>query len=173
MRHPIFSIGSQFFLLKSWTLANGEVVIDKPKTVTPTSVNMPPLQAIAPPQPNLAFAWDEVYGQGSFVVHILGKQIGQGIFTGKQARFFSSNRSTGEMASRWITKATSTRWSGNKLLFTLPAELPGELGTSPAKSVPNQKSRSQPSRGKTREGWGTRCHWRTKINRASRAHFVL
>lgn len=45
---------------------------------------MPPLQAIALPQPNLAFAWDEVYGQGFFVAHILGKQIGQGIFTGKQ-----------------------------------------------------------------------------------------
>lgn len=84
VRHPIFSIGSQFFLLKSWTLANGEVLTGKPKTVTATSVNMPPLQAIALPQPNLAFAWDEVYGQGFFVAHILGKQIGQGIFTGKQ-----------------------------------------------------------------------------------------
>src|SRR5215475_15409958 len=84
IRRPVFSIGSQFFLLKSWTLNNGEVVEGKPKTVKATSVNTPSPQASAPPQPNLAFAWDAVYGQGFFVAHILGKDIAQGVFTGKQ-----------------------------------------------------------------------------------------
>ncbi|MGB0063665.1 MAG: hypothetical protein WBP85_04400 [Terracidiphilus sp.] len=35
-----------------------------------------------PPQPNLAFAWDLVYGQGYFLAHILGSQsIGQATAT--------------------------------------------------------------------------------------------
>lgn len=84
IRHPIFAMGSQFLLLKSWTLANGDVLTGKPKTAKATSVNTPAPQASAPPQPNLAFAWDEVYGQGFFVARILGKEIGQGIFVGKQ-----------------------------------------------------------------------------------------
>jgi hypothetical protein len=37
-----------------------------------------------PPQPNLAFAWDAVYGQGFFVAKILGKKFGQGVFIGNQ-----------------------------------------------------------------------------------------
>ncbi|MGB8583845.1 MAG: hypothetical protein WCD47_23725 [Candidatus Sulfotelmatobacter sp.] len=37
-----------------------------------------------PPQPNLAFAWDVVYGQGYFAAHILGGKIWQGTFTGNQ-----------------------------------------------------------------------------------------
>jgi len=54
----VFSAGPLFLLLKSWTVANGEVLY--------------------PPQPNLAFAWDAVYGQGFFVAKILGKKFGQG-----------------------------------------------------------------------------------------------
>jgi hypothetical protein len=37
-----------------------------------------------PPQPNLAFAWDAVYGRGYFAAHVLGGKIWQGIFTGNQ-----------------------------------------------------------------------------------------
>ncbi|MGB6803488.1 MAG: hypothetical protein WBE31_14575, partial [Candidatus Sulfotelmatobacter sp.] len=44
----------------------------------------PPAGQISLPQPNLAFAWDAVYGEGFFVAHILGNEFGQGVFTGNQ-----------------------------------------------------------------------------------------
>jgi hypothetical protein len=44
----------------------------------------PATDAISLPQPNLAFAWDAVYGEGFFVAHILGNKFGQGVFTGNQ-----------------------------------------------------------------------------------------
>ncbi len=83
IRHPMFGVGPVFMLLKSWTVANGEVLQGKPKKVKASSVNNPAPSASAPPQPNLAFAWDAVYGPGYFVAHILGKDMGQGVFTGK------------------------------------------------------------------------------------------
>jgi hypothetical protein len=84
IRRPMFSAGPSFLLLKTWTVANGEVLQGKPKTIKATSVNMPPPGSTNPPQPNLAFAWDAVYGEGFFVAHILGQKIGQGMFTGSQ-----------------------------------------------------------------------------------------
>lgn len=85
VRRPIFSAGPVFLLLKSWTVANGEVLQGKPKTVMASSVTpAPPDREIALPQPNLAFAWDAVYGEGFFVAHILGNKFGQGVFTGNQ-----------------------------------------------------------------------------------------
>lgn len=84
IRRPVFSVGPVFLLLKSWTITNGEVLEGKPKKVKTTSVNVPEPDHNAPPQPNLAFAWDAVYGQGFFVAHILGKEIGQGLFSGKK-----------------------------------------------------------------------------------------
>lgn len=84
IRRPMFAKGPVFLLLKSWTLANGEVLTGKPKTLKATSVNTPATDASAPPQPNLAFAWDAVYGEGYFVARILGKDFGQGVFTGTQ-----------------------------------------------------------------------------------------
>jgi hypothetical protein len=84
IRRPMVSIGPVFLLLKSWTVANGEVLQGKPKTVKATSVSTLSTAASYPPQPNLAFAWDAVYGQGFFVKHILGNKIGQGVFTGSQ-----------------------------------------------------------------------------------------
>src|SRR6202166_1690441 len=83
IRRPVFSAGPVFLLLKSWTVANGEVLQGRPKTVKASSVNMP-VGASYPPQPNLAFAWDAVYGQGFFVAKILGKKFGQGVFIGNQ-----------------------------------------------------------------------------------------
>jgi hypothetical protein len=83
-RRPMFSAGPVFFLLKSWTV-NGEVLQGKPKTVKASSVNsMPAAGAVSPPLPDLAFAWDAVYGEGFFVVHILGNKLIQGVFTGSQ-----------------------------------------------------------------------------------------
>jgi hypothetical protein len=85
IRRPMFSAGPVFLLLKSWTVANGEVLQGKPKTVKASSVTKPPeAGAIVLPQPNLAFAWDAVYGEGFFVAHVLGKKFGQGVFTGNQ-----------------------------------------------------------------------------------------
>jgi hypothetical protein len=85
IRHPIASAGPIFLLLKSWTVANGEVLEGKPKTVMASSVTTPPQAGtISLPQPNLAFAWDAVYGEGFFVARILGKKFGQGVFIGSQ-----------------------------------------------------------------------------------------
>jgi len=46
---------------------------------TPSFVNSKPLGTSAsyPPQPNLAFAWDAVYGQGYFLAKVLGKRMKQ------------------------------------------------------------------------------------------------
>jgi len=80
----MFSVGGVPKLLKSWTLANGEVLKGKFATVKASSMNTktPGATDSYPPQPNLAFAWDAVYGQGYFAAHILGKKIWQGVFTG-------------------------------------------------------------------------------------------
>jgi hypothetical protein len=95
IRHPIFAVGPAFLLLKSWTLSNGEVVEGKPRSVKATS-NKPESTADAPPQPNLAFAWDAVYGDGFFVSKILGNKIGQGIFKGSQGTILQVETLDGE-----------------------------------------------------------------------------
>ncbi|MGD0940475.1 MAG: hypothetical protein ABR905_12270 [Terracidiphilus sp.] len=67
-------------------LANGEELQGKFANVTATSMNSKVLGAPAsyPPQPNLAFAWDAIYGQGFYLSHVLGETIGQGVFTSNQ-----------------------------------------------------------------------------------------
>ncbi|MFY9854744.1 MAG: hypothetical protein WAK26_12790, partial [Terracidiphilus sp.] len=52
--------------------------------VTPPFVNSKPLGTSAsyPPQPNLAYAWDAVYGQGYFLAKVLGKRLRQAVATG-------------------------------------------------------------------------------------------
>jgi hypothetical protein len=87
IRRPIFAKGPQFLLLKSWTLANGEVLTGKPKTVKAASVNTPAPDASAPPQPNLGFARDVIDGRGYFVARILGKDFGQGSLRESKERF--------------------------------------------------------------------------------------
>jgi hypothetical protein len=52
-------------------------------TITYANLKTPGAPASYPPQPNLAFAWDLVYGQGYFLAHILGsKTVGQATATG-------------------------------------------------------------------------------------------
>jgi hypothetical protein len=82
----MFSAGSVTKLLKSWTVANGEVLQGKCVEVKASSMNTktPGTPDSFPPQPNLAFAWDAVYGQGYFASHVLGRKIWQGVFTGSQ-----------------------------------------------------------------------------------------
>ena len=86
IRRPMFSVGGLPKLLKSWTVANGEVLPGKFVAVKAITINpkTPGTPDSYPPQPNLAFAWDAVYGEGYFSAHILGGQVWQGIFTGKQ-----------------------------------------------------------------------------------------
>ena len=85
IRRPMFG-GPVPTLLKSWTLANGEVLPGKLTTVRVSALNTktPGTPESYPPQPNLAFAWDAIYGQGYFAAHILGGNIYQGTFTGNQ-----------------------------------------------------------------------------------------
>jgi hypothetical protein len=37
-----------------------------------------------PPQLNLGFAWDAIYGQGYFVAHLLGQSCGHSVMTGSK-----------------------------------------------------------------------------------------
>lgn len=85
IRHPIVG-GVLPTLLKSWTLANGEIASGKCASTKPASINTktPGSPDSYPPQPNLAFAWDSVYGEGYFAGHILGEKMWQGIFRGNQ-----------------------------------------------------------------------------------------
>lgn len=86
IRRPLVSAGPLFLLLKSWTVANGEVLEGKPKKMNATSANTetPAPGAVSLPEPNLAWAWDAVYGDGYFVAHILGNEFAQGVFRDSQ-----------------------------------------------------------------------------------------
>lgn len=67
------------------TQAGGESFQGTWLTVTITFINSktPGTPASYPPQPNLAFAWDLVYGPAYFNTHVLGSQtIGQATATG-------------------------------------------------------------------------------------------
>lgn len=69
----------------SLVLANGERFSGPIKVVNPASANLNPAgPPLVLPQPNLAFAWGTVYGQGFFVAKVLGQQLGQGVLTGSQ-----------------------------------------------------------------------------------------
>jgi hypothetical protein len=63
---------------------SGETFQGKWASVTPAFVNnkTPENPASYLPQPNLAFAWDAVYGQGYFVGQVLGTRIRQAVATG-------------------------------------------------------------------------------------------
>jgi hypothetical protein len=86
IRRPLFSLGSLFFLLKSWSFANGETLEGKCVQVKASSLNSVQLGSPSsyPPRPDLSSAWDAVFGQGYFVAHVMGNTIGQGIFKGNQ-----------------------------------------------------------------------------------------
>ena len=66
--------------------ANGESFQGTWTIVTASFVNAktPGTPASYPPQPNLAFAWDAVYGHGYFLAKVLGKQLKQAVVTGDQ-----------------------------------------------------------------------------------------
>ncbi len=53
-------------------------------TVKASSLNtpIPGTTASYPPQPDLAFAWDAVYGQEYFTAQVLGRSLLQGVFIG-------------------------------------------------------------------------------------------
>jgi len=70
----------------SLALANGETFNGNWGGAVESAVNakVPGTPASYPPQPNLSFAWDAIYGQGDFVAHILGKSVGHAILTGSQ-----------------------------------------------------------------------------------------
>jgi hypothetical protein len=68
----------------SLTLSNGETFSGRWATVAPAFVNAkkPGSDVATLPQPNLAFTWDTIYGQGYFLAQLLGEHIGQAILTG-------------------------------------------------------------------------------------------
>jgi hypothetical protein len=86
---PLFAAKLQGYLGKSGKItlvqANGESFQGTWSIVTATFANskVPGTPASYPPQSNLAFAWDAVYGQGYYVATILGSEnVGQAVATG-------------------------------------------------------------------------------------------
>lgn len=97
-RNPMFWVGGLRTSSGSitWTLAHGEKLQGKLVTSKVTA-STPVAKALGdpagyPPQPNLAFAWDAVYGQGYYVAHILGKKIWQEVLTGDQGTVLQVER---------------------------------------------------------------------------------
>lgn len=84
LKRPVFGSGPEVKVLKSWSLPNGEVLEGNCSEVTASSANTktPGSPESYPPQPNLSFAWDAVYGSGYFAAHILGGKVWQGVFKG-------------------------------------------------------------------------------------------
>ena len=111
-RNPMFSIGSLKTSSGSitWTLAHGEKL--QGKLITPeVTASAPVAKALGdpagyPPQSNLAFAWDAVYGQGYYVARIMGKKIWQGVFTGDQGTVLQV-----EMYEEVLNKEVDKRFS--------------------------------------------------------------
>jgi hypothetical protein len=70
----------------SVVLGNGESFQGSWSNFTESSSNQktPGTAASLPPQPNLAFAWDAIYGKGFFVAHLLGQSVLQTTMTGNQ-----------------------------------------------------------------------------------------
>ena len=86
---PLFTAKVTNYLGKSGIMtlfqANGESFRGPWSIVTATYYNdkTPGTPASYPPQPNLAFAWDAVYGQGYYISSILGSEnVGQATVTG-------------------------------------------------------------------------------------------
>jgi hypothetical protein len=81
-----FKSNSKGSYVVSTVLANGESFQGKLLDFTEASVNSktPGTAAGYPPQPNLSFAWDAVYGEGDFGAHLLGKSVLQATMTGSQ-----------------------------------------------------------------------------------------
>jgi hypothetical protein len=90
LKRPLFGVGSHATSSGSitWILANDEKLqgklVTKPVIASSPSTQRPGDTSSYPPQPNLAFAWDAVFGQGYYVAHILGKKISQSVLTGDQ-----------------------------------------------------------------------------------------
>jgi hypothetical protein len=84
IQQRLFGAGSPVKYIKTWIVSDGEAVNGKFTQGTANSVNSktPGSSDSYPPQPNLAFAWDAVYGDGFFSAHILGKKMWEGTFTG-------------------------------------------------------------------------------------------
>jgi hypothetical protein len=66
---------------RQWRVASGKCTSVKASSLNQKTPGTPDSY---PPQPNLAFAWEAIYGQGYFAAQILGRKIWQGIFTGNQ-----------------------------------------------------------------------------------------
>jgi len=80
----VYSIKSDFERVKSFSYANGETLKGKSEWVTASAADAQTSSGADSnaPQPNLAAAWDLIYGPGYYASHAAGKKILQGTFTG-------------------------------------------------------------------------------------------
>jgi hypothetical protein len=80
-----YSVKSDFVRVKSFSYANGETLKGRSEWVTASSAEDAQASGSADSnshQPNLAAAWDLIYGPGYFASHVAGKKVLQGTFTG-------------------------------------------------------------------------------------------
>jgi hypothetical protein len=104
------------------TLANGETFAGKMRTLSGPPAT-PPTPSDAPltlPQANIAGAWDAVYGQGFYVAHVLGQQLGRANITGSQG--------TSIQVEVWNARGVALDNKGDvyKLVFSLGTPPPAQ-----------------------------------------------
>jgi hypothetical protein len=106
----MFGLGGEAKLLKSWTVANGEVLDGKCTEVTAASAKTKILGAAESfhPQPNLAFAWDAIFGSGYFAAQILGGRFGKEYSRGTKGQFCKWRCGIVIEAWRWTIRVTFT-----------------------------------------------------------------
>jgi hypothetical protein len=70
----------------SVVLANGETFQGNWTTVTANSISARMPQGTVPslPEPDLASAWDAIFGQGYYVASVLGERVGRVVATGSK-----------------------------------------------------------------------------------------
>jgi hypothetical protein len=77
-----YSIKSDFGRVKSFSYANGEILKGKPEWATASVTDAQTTGTGESSQPNLAAAWDLVYGPSYYASHVVGNKILQGTFIG-------------------------------------------------------------------------------------------
>jgi len=99
--------------------ANGETFQGKWAFLVPSYVNAktPETSANYLPQPNLAFAWDTVYGQGFFLAQVLGTRIMQVVATGDKGTVIQVERLYGDPRAGFNGVAVDSKGNVYKVLW--------------------------------------------------------
>src|ERR1017187_4437728 len=99
--------------------ANGETFQGKWAALTPSfaSNKTPENPASYLPQPNLASAWDTVYGQGYFLAQVLGTRIMQVVATGDKGTVIQVERLYGDPRAGFNGVAVDSKGNVYKVIW--------------------------------------------------------